>query len=78
MTFSITDALESARRLQERQRRIELLQARQVRLEISISSGQLMSANSLQQIEMHITPWWYDENGIPTRQIWAKGSVIER
>lgn len=34
--------------------------------------------NSVSQIPMHITPWFKDENGIPTRQIWAVGTVIDR
>lgn len=44
MTFTANDALLSARRAQERQRRLMLMKARQVRIENSLSSAQLMSA----------------------------------
>lgn len=35
-------------------------------------SPQLKSILAMPRIKMHVTPWWKDEQGNPTRQVWAE------
>lgn len=80
MTWTTAEAFARIeRRVKEaRARRYEMQRKRNARVESALCGAQLMSANAMQQIKMHITPWWYDEFGNKTRQIWAVGSIIER
>lgn len=72
MTFTTHAAMNSAQRVADKARRLKTLKMREATMLQRYGTRYINGYNSVSQIPMHVTPWWKDEFGNMTRQIWAK------